>query len=268
MLLCAPSNAAIDEIILRLANKGVYNQYGQTRIVNMVRLGEPLENAPKLIGTYTLDYKIDVMLKESPEYLAYLKLQDDIQRVENDLDTLEERDLERNAASAMRIRDTVGPGKDEKRQKKVNDMLHELKQSRIKQEARLSELRNTFAKEILCSAEVIITTLSSAGKNSFLDYVMTYNVFFPYVIIDEAAQTTEPSTLIPLRCGCRQLVLVGDPRQLPATVLSSYAQANGLGRSLFERLERAEHEVVMLTIQYRMHPGKQHSFPYIIILFL
>ena len=40
----------------------------------------------------------------------------------------------------------------------------------------------------------------------------------------------------------------------PATVLSPRAEAAGLGMSLFERLERAEHEVVMLTVQYRMHP--------------
>ena len=29
-----------------------------------------------------------------------------------------------------------------------------------------------------------------------------------------------------------------------------------MGRSLFERLEGAGHEVVMLTVQYRMHPGE------------
>ena len=62
-------------------------------------------------------------------------------------------------------------------------------------------------------------------------------------IIDEAAQSTEPSALIPLRFGCRRLVLVGDPRQLPATVLSRAADRAGLGVSLFERLERAGHQV-------------------------
>ena len=50
------------------------------------------------------------------------------------------------------------------------------------------------------------------------------------------------------------MVLVGDPRQLPATVTSERAAQAGLGRSLFERLERAGHEVVMLNVQYRMHP--------------
>lgn len=35
-----------------------------------------------------------------------------------------------------------------------------------------------------------------------------------------------------------QAVLVGDPQQLPATVLSSKAQRHHLAQSLFERLQR------------------------------
>ena len=48
----------------------------------------------------------------------------------------------------------------------------------------------------------------------------------------------EPSTLIPLQLlapGAR-VVLVGDPRQLPATVVSRAAAAASLSQSLFERL--------------------------------
>jgi superfamily I DNA and/or RNA helicase len=42
-----------------------------------------------------------------------------------------------------------------------------------------------------------------------------------------------------------------------ATILSSAARAGHLGVSLFERLERAGHEIVMLSVQYRMHPGQE-----------
>ena len=41
-----------------------------------------------------------------------------------------------------------------------------------------------------------------------------------------------------------------------ATVISPEAEKSGLGVSLFERLERAGHPVVMLTVQYRMRPGR------------
>lgn len=40
-------------------------------------------------------------------------------------------------------------------------------------------------------------------------------------IIDEASQCTEPESLTPLVFGISKLVLIGDPDQLPATVLSS-----------------------------------------------
>lgn len=36
----------------------------------------------------------------------------------------------------------------------------------------------------------------------------------------QASQTTELDCLIPLQYGCTKLVLVGDPEQLPATVIS------------------------------------------------
>lgn len=45
------------------------------------------------------------------------------------------------------------------------------------------------------------------------------------------------------------LLKVGDPKQLPATVLSSIASKFLYECSMFERLQRAGHPVVMLTEQ-------------------
>jgi senataxin len=85
----------------------------------------------------------------------------------------------------------------------------------------------------------------SSGRQQFVDYILELDLVFDTCIVDEAAQATEPATLIPLRYGCRTLVLVGDPRQLPATVLSQAAKDARLDRSLFERLEEAGHAKVM-----------------------
>eukprot|EP00959_Pyramimonas_sp_CCMP1952_P181459 3794231-Pyramimonas_sp.AAC.1 len=57
--------------------------------------------------------------------------------------------------------------------------------------------------------------------------------------MDEATQCTEPAALIPITKGCRSLVMVGDHRQLPATLLSYKARKENLGGSLFERLVQA-----------------------------
>ena len=50
------------------------------------------------------------------------------------------------------------------------------------------------------------------------------------------------------------MYLVGDPVQLPATVISARASAACYERSLFSRLQGGGFPVQMLDTQYRMHP--------------
>lgn len=45
------------------------------------------------------------------------------------------------------------------------------------------------------------------------------------------------------------MLKVGDPKQLPATVLSNVASKFLYECSMFERLQRAGHRVIMLTKQ-------------------
>ncbi|ONI36034.1 hypothetical protein PRUPE_1G566100 [Prunus persica] len=76
----------------------------------------------------------------------------------------------------------------------------------------------------------------------------------------EEAVIVEPAILVPLTNGCKQVFLIGDPVQLPATVISPIAAKFGYGMSLFERFQRAGYPVTMLKMQYRMHP-EIRSFP-------
>ena len=76
-------------------------------------------------------------------------------------------------------------------------------------------------------------------------------------VIDEAAQSVEPSILIPLRLGSESCVLVGDHNQLPATIYSKMAKSKGYDRSLFERcighkLARTEWEVLQSKANMNM----------------
>jgi len=50
-------------------------------------------------------------------------------------------------------------------------------------------------------------------------------------------------------------VLIGDHRQLPATVACLEADVEGLGTSLFQRLSTLSVPGVLLDVQYRMHPA-------------
>jgi len=77
---------------------------------------------------------------------------------------------------------------------------------------------------------------------------------FDLVVIDEACQSTEPGCWIAIARGDR-VVLAGDHRQLPPTVLSQDAARQGYGVSLFERLADSLGPEVLrrLDVQYRMH---------------
>ncbi|KAG5389278.1 hypothetical protein IGI04_030819, partial [Brassica rapa subsp. trilocularis] len=51
-----------------------------------------------------------------------------------------------------------------------------------------------------------------------------------------------------------------DPKQLPATVISKFAQYSGYGTSIFQRLQKVGYPVDMLKTQYCMRPERR-SFP-------
>jgi hypothetical protein len=112
----------------------------------------------------------------------------------------------------------------------------------------MRELEQRIVDEVLGGAEVLCTTNIGAGHFTLA------NRRFSTVLIDEATQASEPSSLVPIVKGCRQLILVGDHRQLPPTVISRVAEDGGLSIPLFERLLENGVEAHMLTTQYRMHP--------------
>jgi regulator of nonsense transcripts 1 len=102
--------------------------------------------------------------------------------------------------------------------------------------------------ELIKSADVICCTCVTAGQKLFNKYT------FPYVLIDEAVQSTEPLSLIPCVYGAQKLILVGDHKQLGPTILNKEVVKSGFKQSLFERLLRIGVFPYLLSIQYRMHP--------------
>ncbi|XP_057835542.2 uncharacterized protein LOC131045894 isoform X2 [Cryptomeria japonica] len=116
--------------------------------------------------------------------------------------------------------------------------------------------RKSFSSEeieqiCLSRAKLVFSTVSSSAKRC-----MNLTASFDCLIIDEAAQLTEAESTVALQIrGLRHAVLIGDPYQLPATVISQISQKAGYGRSLFERLQQIGHPVHILNTQYRMHPS-------------
>lgn len=229
ILLCAASNAAVDELVLRLLN-GVRDSKGILSKVDVLRLGQVGEDTDSRVIGASLDCKLDEKMKDDPKFSELTKVKSSIDDVR--------KQLESGSSNPDHLKYQLST------LRKTKDHLVTL----------LDRIKMEKYKEILNSSDIIVSTLSSSGQQQVLENVLACRIQFRVVIVDEAAQTTEPSVLIPLRYGCNELILVGDPRQLPPTVLSDEASRLGLSMSLFERLERAGHEVLMLTVQYRMHP--------------
>ena len=82
--------------------------------------------------------------------------------------------------------------------------------------------------------QVVAATCAGAGDENRL-----HKQIFRLVVIDEATQATEPSTLIPLVRGAESVVMAGDPQQLPPTVISRGAEKAGLQVTVFDRLQRS-----------------------------
>jgi len=111
--------------------------------------------------------------------------------------------------------------------------------------------KDTEKEKLLKQAEIVCATLSIAGGRD----IVSYPGVFDTVVVDEASQGVEISMLVPLRLGCRRLILVGDHKQLPSTCFSTVAKNHHYDRSLFERLQMSSYKVSLLQIQYRMHPA-------------
>ncbi|ELA42761.1 uncharacterized protein VICG_00076, partial [Vittaforma corneae ATCC 50505] len=107
-----------------------------------------------------------------------------------------------------------------------------------------SQPRSGHRHSLVSTASVICATLSSSVSDSICLSK------FDLIIIDEACQATELSTIIPFKYNPNKVIMIGDPNQLPPTVISDQSQ---LQVSLFERL-LSHHQPVMLDVQYRMHP--------------
>ena len=106
--------------------------------------------------------------------------------------------------------------------------------------------------QLLGSAHVIFCTLASAGTS----VLKKSSIVVDDLIVDEAAAATEPEMYIPFYFYPKRLLAVGDPKQLPATIMSQRADSLGLSKSMHERLMNelgVDH--IMLDIQYRMKPA-------------
>eukprot|EP00555_Chaetoceros_dichaeta_P006839 CAMPEP_0198276122 /NCGR_PEP_ID=MMETSP1447-20131203/65141_1 /TAXON_ID=420782 /ORGANISM="Chaetoceros dichaeta, Strain CCMP1751" /LENGTH=1046 /DNA_ID=CAMNT_0043971043 /DNA_START=168 /DNA_END=3305 /DNA_ORIENTATION=- len=229
VLVCAPSNQAVDELVWRL-HKGCIGPKGNMGEFNMVRFGlGPGEERHDGRGKMKGKHEKSFCNFEREEYLNRINLDNIVQDIA--------------------------------RGKEVNDFAfrEEYKaDSKDKHEKRKSRFVNFSVErqKILSRCHVVCCTLSGAGSKAFAEAV-SRDEFpqseFDAVIVDEACQTSEASCLIPFKYNPNVVILVGDQQQLPAVTFSRDAERCLANRSLFERIYENGWPVDLIRIQYRMH---------------
>lgn len=103
-----------------------------------------------------------------------------------------------------------------------------------------SGLRLNCSKSVIAQYRIYISTLSSLGPLMNIKFAQDH---FTHVIIDEAGQTVETESLIPITFVSKnkgQVILAGDPKQLGPIIISQVAKKSGFDKSFLERL--SEHE--------------------------
>uniref|UniRef100_J3MYT5 Uncharacterized protein n=1 Tax=Oryza brachyantha TaxID=4533 RepID=J3MYT5_ORYBR len=290
VLVCAQSNAAVDELVSRLS-EGLYGTDGNLYKPYIVRVG----NA-KTVHSNSVPFFIDTLVEQ--RLADELKTKSDSKnlsdaessgslraKLEKIVDRIRHYELRRKLVEVDKTEnDSVVPNENstdevsddaigaklnflyaQKRQVSAELATAHAREKKIADENR--SLKHKVRKSILGEAEIVVTTLSGCGgdiysvcsetasANKFVNF--SEHALFDVVVIDEAAQALEPATLIPLqllKSKGTKCIMVGDPKQLPATVMSGLASKFLYECSMFERLQRAGYPVIMLTKQYRMHP--------------
>ncbi|XP_072208756.1 probable helicase senataxin [Excalfactoria chinensis] len=257
-LVCAPSNAAIDElmkkIIVAFKEKCQNRQepLGNCGDIKLVRLGAE-RSINSEVRAFSLDKQVEHRMKRKPT-----DRDQDIYKKKAALD--EKLDM----LSRQRAMHRCG----KRESQMLDDEIGRLSKERQQLASQLKEVRGHSQKvqtDIIMESDIICCTLSTSG-GGLLESACWRQGLDPFccVIVDEAGQSCEVETLIPLIHRCNKLVLVGDPKQLPPTIKSVKAQGYGYGQSLMARLQRHLEEqvqnellrlpIVQLTVQYRMHP--------------
>lgn len=260
LMFCAPSNAAVDELTKRLEKHMLECKLNY----KILRIGHEDKVDPEVahltLGGMLRGFKRgEAREKAATDALATLvkNLEREIDPYYKSKDSLYKR-LNTQTLCPCRV-DCVRIVNDIKSEISVaKESIAKLYPKLFEQRANLWERRNrakarreAFIKKVLQQSDIFCCTLSGSGSPN----VQNSGRKFKTVIIDEAGQCTEPSSLIPLQYQCSKVILVGDPKQLPPTVLSSSAGNFEYDKSLFVRMLKANPEAMhTLDIQYRMHP--------------
>jgi senataxin len=206
VLVCAPSNAAIDEVAKRM-KEGVWNSAGKSVTPQVVRVG-----ADAAVNIAVKDISLDTLVAQRLATRPESQQQEKSERqsVLQEIHNLKQQKIKKQEQITAAAGNSARVLQLEQEIKEINAKrmtlsarANELREQDTNAQRVLDTVRRKARIDILNEADVICCTLSGSGHEALDGYQ------FDIVIIDEAAQAIELSSLIPLKFQAERCVMVG-----------------------------------------------------------
>ena len=213
VLVCAPSNTAVDLLTEKLAERGV----------NVIRMGNPIR-----VSDLLLQHTLDARVMAHPSYAKMRAMR-------------QTADQHRNTASELankHARDFGFEGRQHRQQ--LRDEARMLSQA-------ADDLERFMTEDVLDSVQVITSTLVGASNRNIR------SLTFETVFIDEAAQALEPGCWIPIAKGQRVVLAGDHHQLPPTVKSEKAAREGLRETLFEKCIKRQSSTARMLTVQYRMH---------------
>ena len=213
VLVCAPSNTAVDLLTEKLAERGV----------NVIRMGNPSR-----VSDLLLQHTLDARVMAHPSYAKMRAMRETAAQ-------------HRNTASQsadVHARQFGFEGREQRR------LLRE--EARTLSQA-ADDLERFITEDVLDSVQVITSTLVGASNRNIR------SLTFETVFIDEAAQALEPGCWIPIAKGQRVILAGDHHQLPPTVKSEKAAREGLRETLFEKCIKRQPATARMLTVQYRMH---------------
>jgi ATP-dependent RNA/DNA helicase IGHMBP2 len=213
VLVCAPSNTAVDLLTEKLAERGV----------NVIRMGNPSR-----VSDLLLKHTLDAGVMAHP---SYAKMHAMRQTAEQHRDTASELAKEG-------VRNFGFEGRQHRQQ--LREEARTLRQA-------ADDLERFMTEDVLESVQVITCTLVGASHRHMR------HLSFETVFIDEAAQALEPGCWIPIAKGQRIVLAGDHHQLPPTVKSEQAAREGLRETLFEKCIQRQPNTARMLKVQYRMH---------------
>ena len=213
VLVCAPSNTAVDLLTEKLAERGV----------SVIRMGNPSR-----VSDLLLEHTLDARVMAHPSYAKMRAMRETAAQ-------------HRNTASQsadVHARQFGFEGREHRRL--LRDEARTLSQA-------ADDLERFITEDVLESVQVITSTLVGASNRN-IRYLP-----FETVFIDEAAQALEPGCWIPIAKGQRVILAGDHHQLPPTVKSEKAARDGLRETLFEKCIKRQPATARMLTVQYRMH---------------